>query len=747
MKNLVKKVKQKSLINYIYHTIIEYKKWKVNPYQLSAIHKLSKDISQGTFVELATGSGKTLAIAVLCIYKAFSGEVINVVTCNEYLAQRDAEFCAEITNLFNIKEVKKIYPNQVQVEGREYLRVDYIVPKTPFKNKISIYDRCNIIYHSTNQIVFDYLHNLQNKLPSNFLNISFTNVVIDECDLILLDEGLTPNILSFRGNKQNTVDFPKVYRDIKYIFKYLDLFVNGIDFILKDLPNNQKTVELTDTGYFKMSEIFNVSWNCEQSGMIFNHLKCLLEVKYSYQLNRHYIIQNKQILLIDEESGRIQENKKLEYDMNIALYVINGLPLSIDTTREIKIIQRNFFKMFDKIYGLSGTLRGVEKELKVIFDGIIHFCKSKPATRILDTSLVALDIPDQLNLILERIKLIKEHSKGTPILIVCPTVKETRLISVLLSSYNYHNYVLNATTQQSEVTIFQKAGELDRITICTNIVGRGIDIKIGGEPFISDTPEEKRRKEIDAIYIKSIGGIYLIKTCLYQNERINNQVIGRIARNEMPGKYCEIINISSELYNGVPNITPLRYSFTDRYENNQQDREKYLRKLIKISPKIIKIIKEGLVTISNKTQLEKLQSVNPLMDIFYYQVNRIIGIKKHIISGNFKPVLDFLSNVDYSSIEPSLLKKYQKDVLKIARYSSKGSTFWCLVYECLTEVIIKTNEALLDIEFNCMFESLFNKNINILMEDQVMKELSKNTTIQINAALKKYYVFGGLLKA
>lgn len=453
-------------------------------------------LHDGKIAEMKTGEGKTL-VATLPIYlNALTGKGVHVVTTNEYLAQRDKELNQPLFEFLGLS-VGVILSNMSADEKRaEYLK--------------------DITYVTNSDLGFDYLkdnmvHNIEERVLRG-LNYA----IIDEVDSILIDDARTPLIISGKGDKPSA------------LFKVVDTFVKSL--IPKDYEIDLKisSVTLTESGVLKAEKTFNMKNYSDIEHSDLRHIiSQSLKANYIFKKDDKYIVRDGEIILIDSSTGRISEGRRYSDGLHQAIEAKEGVIIKEDNKTLATITYQNFFTMYDKLAGMSGTAKTEIDEFRYTYMlDVVEIPTNLPIARI--------DLPDKIYFTEEDklkaiIKDITEcHEKGQPVLLGTESIKKSEEISSILNEYSIEHTVLNAKNHSEEAQIIALAGQKGAVTISTNMAGRGTDIKLGEG-------------------VAELGGLKVIGTYRNENRRIDNQLRGRSGRQGDTGVSQFYVSLEDEL--------------------------------------------------------------------------------------------------------------------------------------------------------------------------------------------------------
>lgn len=513
-------------------------------------------LNSGKIVEMKTGEGKTLMCVAAAYLNSLTGKGVHIVTVNDYLAERDAEW------------MRPVY---------EYLGVSVgiIVSNLDNEARKKAYN-CDITYGTNNELGFDYLRDNMQVSVDQKVQRDFAFCIVDEIDSILIDEARTPLIISGQG-EDDTARFFEVDKFVHQLVEAEKDPVTG-DYpdeaqgqeIVGDykIDEKSKRVSFTDQGMLHIEEILQKNRLIEGSlfeEVNFEYIHYFTQAVRAHKLYKNdvdYVVKERQVQIVDEFTGRILEGRRYG----------DGLHQAIEAKEKIRIAQRNrtlatitfqnFFRMYEKLSGMTGTADTEAVEFSKIYKlDVVVIPTNKPIARIDDNDEVYLNEHDKWEAIAKEIK--ECHAKGQPILVGTVSIEKSELLSALLTKKGIRHEVLNAKNHAREALIIAEAGAKGSVTIATNMAGRGTDIKLGGnaefrarkkagteasaEVFAQVLAKEKESWKKDYEEVKAAGGLYVIGTERHESRRIDNQLRGRSGRQGDPGRSKFFISMDDDL--------------------------------------------------------------------------------------------------------------------------------------------------------------------------------------------------------
>ncbi len=465
------------------------------PYYVQVIGGLA--IHYGNIAEMKTGEGKTLTSTMPAYLNALTGEGVHIITVNEYLANRDAQWMGSIYKFLGLT---------VGVNLREL---------TPSEKK-KVYES-DIVYSTNNEIGFDYLRDNMVVKASDRVQRGLNFAIVDEVDSVLIDEARTPLIIS--GGAMNSAN----------LYIQTDRFAKSLkenDGYLYD--EKTKAVTLDDKGVKEAERAFGIDnlYDIEHTTLV-HFINQALKANYGMKRDFDYVVSDGKIVIVDPFTGRLMQGRAYSDGLHQAIEAKEGVQINQETKTLATITFQNLFRMYHKLAGMTGTAKTEEEEFRDIYNMyVIVIPTNKPVIRIDDTDLVFATKNGKYKAIINEIK--ERHEKGQPILVGTIAVETSELISSMLKKVRIPHEVLNAKNNAREAEIIAKAGIKGAVTIATNMAGRGTDIKLGEG-------------------VKELGGLCVIGTERHESRRIDNQLRGRSGRQGDPGYTRFYVSFEDEL--------------------------------------------------------------------------------------------------------------------------------------------------------------------------------------------------------
>lgn len=460
-------------------------------------------LHQGKIAEMKTGEGKTLVGVAPVYLNALTGKGVHVVTVNDYLAKRDKELMEPVYNFLGLTVGVILHDQEHEERKAQY--------------------NCDITYGTNNEFGFDYLKDNMVKDKEEMVQRELNFAIVDEVDSILIDEARTPLIIS-----------GQIHQD-EAPFRLANVFIKMLLESDYTYDEKDKTISLTESG-IKKAEIFYKTDNLMdiENIEIYHHINQALRADVLMHRDVDYVVRDGKVEIVDEFTGRVMEGRRFSEGLHQALEAKEHLEIQKESKTLATITYQNYFRMYDKLSGMTGTAKTEEAEFESIYKmSVVQIPTNKPVIRKeLDDKLFKGEVTKfkAITLDIEEI-----HKTGQPILVGTASVEKSEALSYLLTLRGLKHEVLNAKNHEKEAEIIAKAGKLNAITIATNMAGRGTDIALGA----GDKEEEEK--------VKALGGLYVIGTEKHENRRIDNQLRGRAGRQGDPGVCRFYISLEDDL--------------------------------------------------------------------------------------------------------------------------------------------------------------------------------------------------------
>ncbi|QLQ61210.1 preprotein translocase subunit SecA [Limosilactobacillus reuteri] len=534
-------------------------------------------LHEGNIAEMRTGEGKTLTATMPVYLNAISGKGVHVITVNEYLSKRDATEMGQLYNWLGCSvgiNNSEMSPDQ----KREAYKAD-------------------IMYSTNSEIGFDYLRDNMAVYKEDQVQRGLNYALVDEVDSILIDEARTPLIISGPGTGTS-----KLYKQTDRFVKQLK---KDVDYKI-DLES--KTVSLTDEGIKKAEKYFNLKnlYDTENTALT-HHLDQALRANYIMLLDKDYVVQDGEVLIVDSFTGRVMEGRRFSDGLHQAIEAKEGVEIQEENKTMANITYQNLFRMYNKLAGMTGTAKTEQEEFREIYNmETITIPTNRPVQRKDEPDLLYPTLQSKFAAVVDRIK--KLHAKGQPILVGTVAVETSEYLSQLLDKENIPHVVLNAKNHAKEAEIVKNAGQKGAVTIATNMAGRGTDIKLGPG-------------------VREIGGLAVIGTERHESRRIDNQLRGRSGRQGDPGLSQFYLSLEDDLMKrfGGDRIK----AFLERMKVNDEDaviKSRFLTHQVESAQKRV----EGNNYDSRKNVLQYDDVMREQREIIYKERQQIITEDKSL---------------------------------------------------------------------------------------------------------------------
>ncbi len=601
-------------------------------------------LHQGRIAEMKTGEGKTLVATLPAYLNALSGKGVHIVTVNDYLARRDSEWMGKLYRFLGLK-------------------VGLVVHGMSHEEKVAAYN-ADITYCTNNELGFDYLRDNMVVYREHRVQRGHNFAIVDEVDSILIDEARTPLIISGKGDKSTDLyskanSFAKTLKMVKVVetdSKATDEQQNfDGDYVVDE---KARTCTLTPDGVKRAEQYFGIdNLNDTENITISHHINQAIRAHGIMKRDVDYVVKNGEVIIVDEFTGRLMFGRRYNEGLHQAIEAKEGVKVANESKTLATITFQNFFRLYKKLSGMTGTAMTEEQEFRQIYRlDVVEIPTNKPLARIDADDIVYKTERAKFAAVIE--KIAECNAKGQPVLVGTVTIEKSELLSALLKRRGIQHNVLNAKHHEKEAEIIAQAGKFGAVTIATNMAGRGTDIMLGGnaeylakgelrkqglsEELISeatgfgetDNPDilsarksfkeylQKFKAEIapEAEKVKAAGGLYIIGTERHESRRIDNQLRGRAGRQGDPGNTQFYISLEDDLmriFGGdkvqgimntlkVPEDMPLQLSMMSGAIENAQQRV------------------EGRNFASRKNVLDYDDVMTKQRELIYEQRNRVL---------------------------------------------------------------------------------------------------------------------------
>ena len=546
-------------------------------------------LHQGRITEMRTGEGKTLVSTLPAYLNALEGKGVHIVTVNDYLAKRDAEWMGQIHEFLGLT-VGVILNSMDNDERREAYN-------------------CDITYATNNELGFDYLRDNMVIYKEQLVQRDLHYAIVDEVDSVLIDEARTPLIISGSSGKSTKI-YEACDNLVRQLKKGTEKELSKMDIIMKEDNNEtgdyvanekEKTVNLTEQGIKKVERFFHLENLADPENLEIQHCVNLsLRAHALMHLDKDYVVKDDQVLIVDEFTGRIMPGRRYSDGLHQAIEAKEHVKVKRESKTLATITFQNFFNKYDKKGGMTGTALTEEKEFREIYGmDVVEVPTNLPVQRVDHNDSVYKTKREKLNAIVEDIAA--SHEKGQPVLVGTITIDASEELSQLLKKRGIPHKVLNAKFHELEAEIIADAGQIGAVTIATNMAGRGTDIKLGEG-------------------VTELGGLKIIGTERHESRRIDNQLRGRAGRQGDPGESKFYISLEDDLMRlfGSQNLMQMFNSLG--MPEGEQIQHKMLNKAIERAQKKIESNNYGI----RKNLLEYDQINNEQREIIYAERRKVL---------------------------------------------------------------------------------------------------------------------------
>ncbi|WP_417726835.1 preprotein translocase subunit SecA [Roseovarius sp.] len=494
-------------------------------------------LHQGNIAEMKTGEGKTLVATFPAYLNALSGKGVHIVTVNDYLARRDAEWMGKVFAALGMT-TGVVYPQQPEAEKKAAYAAD-------------------VTYATNNELGFDYLRDNMKSSLEDMNQRGHNFAVVDEVDSILIDEARTPLIIS--GPSQ----------DRSGLYQAINVLIPELQDDHYKLDEKTRNVTFTEEGNEFLEQLLSArgvlpegqSLYDPESTTIVHHVNQALRAHKLFTKDKDYIVRGGDVVLIDEFTGRMMAGRRLSDGLHQAIEAKEGCNIQPENVTLAQVTFQNYFRLYERLSGMTGTALTEAEEFGEIYGlGVVEVPTNRPIARIDKDDAVYRTAREKYEAIVEAIR--KASEKGQPTLVGTTSIEKSESLSKLLTEAGIAHNVLNARQHEKEAQIVADAGKLGAVTIATNMAGRGTDIKLGGNvdfkimEAIAADPEadpEEIRKRIESEHaadeeaVKAAGGLFVLATERHESRRIDNQLRGRSGRQGDPGKSAFFLSLEDDL--------------------------------------------------------------------------------------------------------------------------------------------------------------------------------------------------------
>jgi len=695
-------------------------------------------LHQGRIAEMKTGEGKTLVATLPAYLNALAGKGVHIVTVNDYLARRDSEWMGKLYKFLGLS-VGLIIHEKDNNERKEAYAAD-------------------ITYGTNNEMGFDYLRDNMVTYKDQRVQRGHSFAIVDEVDSILIDEARTPLIISGIGEKSTDLyeaadKFVKTLK--KTVVKELDSKTEADD-VAEDgdylVDEKARTASLTKSGIAKAEEYFNLENLMDAENMtLMHHLTQALQANGVMKRDVDYVVQEGQVLIVDEFTGRIMLGRRYSDGLHQAIEAKEGVKVERESKTLATITFQNYFRLYDKLSGMTGTAMTEKEEFQEIYSlDVISVPTNKPMIRVDKDDVLYKTEQAKFNAIIERI--LECHAKGQPVLVGTVNIEKSEKLSHMLKKQHIKHEVLNAKFHAQEAEIIAQAGKFGAVTIATNMAGRGTDIILGGNPELlakiemrkkgyteemiveaesfADTSDEeilqarhefhslenefKKQTTAEAEKVREAGGLCIIGTERHESRRIDNQLRGRSGRQGDPGESQFFLSAEDDL---------LRLFAGDRFYN-------ILDTFKSVGDMPFEL---GMLTKQIESAQKKVEGNNFAARRHVLSYDDVMNMQREVIYGQRNQVLDGL---DLTETINKMIDGYYSDMVDFYCPESNNPEDWNISGMVSKFAYIIGNDTLENFDNRKTKEYLINKAHKIYEEKQekygkeLMDELQRKILLQ-----------------
>ncbi len=587
-------------------------------------------LHQGRISEMATGEGKTLVATLPAYLNAISGKGVHVVTVNEYLAKRDAEWMGKVYKFLGLTVGVTLTGQSDEDKKKAYL--------------------ADITYCTNNELGFDYLRDNMARSKEARVQRGLNFAIVDEVDSILIDEARTPLIISGRGGKSSE-GYVIAQKFVKTLNKDTDV----------DIDIKTKQIRMTDKGISKAEAFYNVENLSDMANLETNHyINNALRANFIMHRDENYIVKDGEVIIVDEFTGRLSPGRRFSSGLHQAIEAKEGVDIKDENQTFATITFQNFFRLYSKLSGMTGTAKTEEGEFRTIYSlDVVTIPSNLPKQRIDYPDIMYVTENGKIPAIIEDIKECQE--KGQPVLVGTINIDKSEMISEHLKRAGIKHQVLNAKNHEKESEIVAQAGRKGAVTIATNMAGRGTDILLGGNPefmatkamrdegfsdeeisyatafnFVDDENLNKARDRYTELYqsykkitdaekqeVKQLGGLHIIGTERHESRRIDNQLRGRAGRQGDPGSSVFYLSLDDDLFRRFATDRLRKVFAFFKIDDSTPIQMKIIARQVEASQRKIELQNFGM----RKSVLQFDDVMNKQREIIYAERNEVLDGK------------------------------------------------------------------------------------------------------------------------
>ena len=604
-------------------------------------------LHQGRVAEMKTGEGKTLVSTLPAYLNALSGKGVHIVTVNDYLAARDAEWMGKIHRFLGLTVGVAISGMEDDEKRKAYA--------------------CDITYGTNNEMGFDYLRDNLKSRVEQMVQRELNFAIVDEVDSILIDEARTPLIISGKGQESSE----------KYTTanKFVKTLILDKDFTI-DIK--EKSVQITETGAKKAESFFGLSNFADiENASLSHHIQQALKANYIFKRDNDYVVSDGEVIIVDEFTGRLMIGRRYSDGLHQAIEAKEGVKIRNENKTYATITFQNYFRIYSKLSGMTGTAKSEEEEFRSIYGlDVLEIPTNRPVARKDMPDVIYKTVNGKNNAIVNEIE--EKHKKGQPVLVGTVTVEKSEEISKLLIKKGIKHNVLNAKNHAREADIVAQAGRFGAVTIATNMAGRGTDILLGGNPeflakrklreegvkeedielatsFVMNVSDEikelrkhyqeiydklKEQTDAEKVKVEAVGGLHILGTERHESRRIDNQLRGRSGRQGDQGSSVFFISLEDDLAKRFGGDRMMRVYEFFKIDENQPMQSKLLSRSIENAQRAIEGRNFGI----RKHVLQYDDVMNKQREVMYAERMKVIK-DENVHEDILKLIPDFVAYI------------------------------------------------------------------------------------------------------
>ena len=584
-------------------------------------------LHQGRIAEMATGEGKTLVATLPAYLNALAGKGVHVVTVNEYLAKRDAQWMGKVYKFLGLTVGVSLQGQNEQEKKAAY--------------------NADITYTTNNELGFDYLRDNMARSKNERVQRGLNFAIVDEVDSILIDEARTPLIISGRGGKSSE-GYEIAQKFVKTLKKDKDV----------EIDIKTKQISMTESGVAKAEAFYKIENLSDIQNIEINHyINNALRANFIMHIDENYIVKDGEVIIVDEFTGRLSPGRRFSSGLHQAIEAKEGVDIKDENQTLATITFQNFFRLYTKLSGMTGTAKTEEGEFRTIYQlDVVTIPSNLPKQRVDSPDIMYVTEPGKIKAIIEYIKDCQE--RGQPVLVGTINIDKSELISRALKREGIKHQVLNAKNNEKESEIVAQAGRKGTVTIATNMAGRGTDILLGGNPefmatkamrdkefseeeisyatafnYVDDEKLNNARETYRKLYedykkitdaekeeVKELGGLQIIGTERHESRRIDNQLRGRAGRQGDPGASIFFLSLDDDLFKRFATDRLRKLFAFFKVDDEHPVQMKAFARQIEASQKKIELQNFGM----RKSVLQFDDVMNKQREIIYGERNKVL---------------------------------------------------------------------------------------------------------------------------